>query len=93
MSLDTTVSEEAGSPPQEGWFSNEHRARIDELIAKLQTSDTRESLSRYHAMAEGYLLGLLDCYHASTEHHDAVRQYLHNLAIARLKVVKAKVRR
>jgi hypothetical protein len=39
-------------------------------------------------MAEGYLLGLLDCYHLSAEHHDAVRQYLHNLAIVRLKAVK-----
>lgn len=93
MSLDTTLSEEAGSPPQDGWFSREHRDRIDELITRLQTSDTRESVSRYHAMAEGYLLGLLDCYHTSAEHHDAVRQYLHNLAIARLKVVKPKARR
>lgn len=60
------------------------------LIAKLQTSNTQEGVSRYHAMAEGYLLGLLDCSHVSAEHHDSVRQYLHNLAIARLKKVKPK---
>ncbi|WP_110949115.1 hypothetical protein [Pseudomonas bohemica] len=93
MSRDATLSDETGSPPQEGWFSHENRARIDDLIAKLQTSDTKEGVSRYHAMAEGYLLGLLDCYHVSAEHHDAVRQYLHNLAIARLKVVKPKGRK
>jgi hypothetical protein len=79
---------EAGMAPQEGWFSREDRARIDELMAKLLTSETREGVSRYHAMAEGYLLGLLDCNHVSQPHHDAVRQYLHNIAIARLKRVK-----
>jgi hypothetical protein len=52
-----------------------------------------EGVSRYHAMAEGYLLGLLDSNHVSVEHHDAVRQYLHTLAIARLKVIKPKARR
>lgn len=88
MSLDTNLKDEAGSPPQEGWFSAEHRARLENLIAQLQTSDTKESVSRYHAMAEGYLLGLLDCYHVSEAHHDAVRQYLHILAVARLKAVK-----
>lgn len=93
MSLDPRLSDESGSPPQEGWFSVENRARIDKLIAKLQTSDTAETVSRYHAMVEGYLLGLLDCYHVSAEHHDAVRQYLHNLAIARLKRVKSRTRR
>jgi hypothetical protein len=93
MNPNTMASDEAGSPPRDGWFSNEHRARIDELVAKLNTSDTRESVSRYHAMAEGYLLGLLDGYHVSVEHHDAVRQFLHDLAISRLKAVKPKVRR
>ncbi|MDC6380515.1 hypothetical protein BW687_010060 [Pseudomonas graminis] len=93
MNPDTTLTDDAGSPPQQDWFSNEHRGRIDELIAKLKTSDTKESVSRYHAMAEGYLLGLLDSYHVSTEHHDAVRQYLHNLAIARLKAVKPRLRK
>jgi hypothetical protein len=88
ISLDTNLKDEAGSPPQEGWLSTEHRARLESLIAKLQTSDTKESVSRYHAMAEGYLLGLLDCYHVSEEHHDAVRQYLHHLAVKRLKAVK-----
>ncbi|MFJ5295731.1 hypothetical protein ACIQAL_04280 [Pseudomonas sp. NPDC088368] len=92
MSADATPLDETGSPPQDGWFSAEHRARIDELIVKLKTSDTRESVSRYHGMAEGYLLGLLDGYHVGVEHHDAVRQYLHSLAIARLKVVKPKGR-
>ncbi|MDE1196011.1 MAG: hypothetical protein PW896_12695 [Pseudomonas sp.] len=86
--MDRQPVDEAGSAPQDGWFSSEHRARVDDLIAKLRTSDTRESVSRYHGMAEGYLLGLLDCYHLSAEHHDAVRQYLHNLAIVRLKAVK-----
>ena len=90
LSLDTNPKDEAGSPPQEGWFSVEHLARLESLIGKLQTSDTRESVSRYHAMAEGYLLGLLDCYHVSAEHHDAVRQYLHIMAIKRLKAVKSK---
>ncbi|MFJ3486880.1 hypothetical protein ACIPL1_26225 [Pseudomonas sp. NPDC090202] len=93
MGLDEKLSDDAGSAPQKDWFSNEDLARIDELIGKLQTSDTREGISRYHAMAEGYLLGLLDCYHVSAEHHDAVRQHLHNLAIARLKVVKVKARK
>jgi hypothetical protein len=93
MSTDATPLDEAGSPPQDGWLGHEHRARIDALIIKLKTSDTRESVSRYHGMAEGYLLGLLDSYHVSTEHHDAVRQYLHTLAIARLKIVKPKARR
>ena len=93
MNLHTPLTDDAGSPPQPGWFSNEHRTRIDELITRLNTSATRESVSRYHAMAEGYLLGLLDSYHVSEEHHDAVRQYLHNLAIARLKAVKPKLRR
>lgn len=88
--LNADISEEQGSPPQEGWFSRENRTRIDDLIAKLQTSNTQEGVSRYHAMAEGYLLGLLDCFHVSAEHHDSVRQYLHNLAIARLKKVKPK---
>lgn len=91
--LDETFADEAGSPPQDGWFSSENRARFDELIIKLKTSNTQEGISRYHAMAEGYLLGLLDCYHVSVEHHDAVRQYLHNLALARLKVVKPRLRR
>jgi hypothetical protein len=86
--LDTNLKDETGSPPHEGWLSIEHRARFESLIAKLQTSDTKESLSRYHAMAEGYLLGLLDCYHVSEEHHDAVKQLLHILAVKRLKVVK-----
>jgi hypothetical protein len=92
MSLDTNLKDDAGSPPQDGWFSDEHRARLENLIAKLQTSDTKESVSRYHAMAEGYLLGLLDCYHLSEEHHDAVRQYLHILAVKRLKAVKPRPR-
>jgi len=90
MTLDTNLKDEAGSPPQEGWFSGEHRARLEGLIAKLQTSDTKESVSRYHAMAEGYLLGLLDCYHVSEEHHDAVRQYLHILAVKCLRAVKSR---
>lgn len=93
MSLDTHLKDETGSPPQEGWFSAEHRTRLETLIAKLKTSDTREGVSRYHAMAEGYLLGLLDCYHVNEAHHDAVRQYLHTLAVARLKTVKPSVRR
>ncbi|WP_455912933.1 hypothetical protein [Pseudomonas syringae] len=93
MNLHTPLTDDTGSAPQQDWFSEEHRARIDELIARLNTSDTRESVSRYHAMAEGYLLGLLDSYHVSVEHHDAVRQYLHNLAIARLKAVNPKLRK
>jgi hypothetical protein len=93
MNPDITLSDEDGSPPRPDWFSSENRARIDELIGKLKTSDTREGVSRYHAMAEGYLLGLLDSNHVSVEHHDAVRQYLHTLAIARLKVIKPKARR
>jgi hypothetical protein len=91
MSLDTNLKDEAGSPPQDGWFSVEHRVRLESLIAKLQTSDTKESVSRYHAMAEGYLLGLLDCYHVSGEHHNAVRQYLHILAVKRLKAIKPRI--
>ena len=81
MSLGTNLKDEAGSPPQDGWFSDEHRAQLENLIAKLQTSDTKESVLRYLTMAEGYLLGLLDCYHVSEEHHDAVRQHHHILAV------------
>jgi hypothetical protein len=88
ISLDTNLKDEAGSPPHVGWFSAEHLARLENLIAKLQTSNTKESFSRYHAMAKGYLLGLLDCYHVSAEHHGAVRQYLHILAVKRLRAVK-----
>lgn len=90
MSDTEPLDADIGMPPQDGWFSIEDRARIDGLLTKLQTSETRESVSRYHAMAEGYLLGLLDCNHVSEQHHDAVRQYLHELAIARLRVVKTK---
>lgn len=82
----------AGSPPQEGWFSNENRAQIDNLLAKLQTSETRESVSRYHAIIEGYLLGLLDCNHVSEAHYDSVMLYLHDCAIKRLKSVKVRGR-
>jgi len=82
------TADDAGLPPQDGWLALEHRARLDGLIHKLDTSTTRESVSRYHAMAEGYLLGLLDCNHISAPHHDAVSQYLHTLALRRLKRVK-----
>lgn len=90
MSDTEPLNADVGMAPQEGWFSREDRARIDGLLIKLQTSETKESVSRYHAMAEGYLLGLLDCNHVGEQHHDAVRQYLHDLAIARLKVVSAR---
>jgi hypothetical protein len=91
--LDAQHLSDEGSAPQEGWFSAKDRARIDDLIGKLLTSNTKEGLSRYHAMAEGYLLGLLDCNHVSEEHHDAVTRYLHNLAIERLKRLAQKARR
>jgi hypothetical protein len=91
--VDSQPLDEEGSAPQEGWFSPEDRSRIDDLIGKLLTSNTKEGISRYHAMAEGYLLGLLDCYHVSEEHHDAVTRYLHGLALKRLKLLAQKTRR
>jgi hypothetical protein len=87
-----TADAAAGSPPQEGWFSNENRAQIDGLLAKLQTSETKESVSRYHAIIEGYLLGLLDCNHVSAEHYDTVMLYLRDVTIKRLKSVKVRRR-
>jgi len=91
--LDAQDLDQEGSAPQDGWFSAQDRERIDDLIGKLLTSNTKEGISRYHAMAEGYLLGLLDCYHVSEEHHDAVTRYLHNLALKRLKLLAQKARR
>lgn len=87
------TAEGTGSPPQDGWLAAEHRQRLEGLIRQLETSNTRESVSRYHAMAEGYLLGLLDCNHVSAQHHDAVNPYLHTLALRRLKRVKSGARR
>lgn len=82
------ANEGAGSPPQEGWLSSANRVQFDDLLAKLKTSETKESVSRYHAIIEGYLLGLLDCNHVSKEHYDIVMLYLHDVAIKRLKSVK-----
>lgn len=84
---------ETGRAPEPGWLTTEHRERFDELVARLQGSDTQETISRCHAIAEGYLLGLSDCNYMSETHHVLVRLYLHNLAIAQLKTIKIRKRR
>lgn len=84
---------EAGCSPEVDWLTPEHRERFDDLVARLRESHTQETISRSHAIAEGYLLGLLDCNYISEPHHFSVKLYLHNLAITQLKTVKPSKRR
>lgn len=57
VTLEKNLKDEAGSPPHVRWFSAEHLPRRENLIGKLQTSDTKERVSRYNAIAEGICWG------------------------------------
>lgn len=88
--LSAEVDEEGSSPPQEDWLSDADRARFDELLAKLLTSTSKDTILRCYAKTEGYLLGLWDCNHISEHHHHKVKLYVHEVAMVRLDLIKAR---